>query len=175
MCCTWTERTWSNCHIADYTSVAIFAWEFLTGNCLHRKGFTRPLGAADTAYPSTFHPGPSWALYQIFSSVFPAFWSHNHGQNLLRDMKIINLFPWCKSCSFPSWKVNSPYPFFNRLKTNWTFTKRFATLSQGKGVTTDKKDVFIQIQNTTVCSKALVFCKIVSSLLSIIAVARLCP
>lgn len=29
MCCTWTERTWSNCHIAD-TSVTIFASECTT-------------------------------------------------------------------------------------------------------------------------------------------------
>ena len=44
---------------------------------------------------------------------------YNHGQKLLRHMKITNLFPWCKFCSPPpppQVKCSFPFPLFQCLK-----------------------------------------------------------
>ena len=57
---------------------------------------------------------------------------------------------------FPLVKGSLPFPLF-QCRKQITSTKRFATLfGERKGVTTDeKKNVFIQIPNSSVCSRAL--------------------
>ena len=56
-----------------------------------------------------------FAIFLLIQSQFchDISFSNNHGQKLLRHMKITNLFYCCKFCSLPSRKVASPSPFFN--------------------------------------------------------------
>ena len=80
----------------------------------------------------------------------------NHGQKLLRHMKITNVFTLgVNSPLFPCSRL-PPLSPFSMLETNKHPQSILQHCFGGRGVTTDEKGVFIQIQNSIVSWKVLV-------------------
>ena len=108
------KLTWENCTSSPFQGMAII---------LSREGGSPIPTTKPTLFVFFF-----WDVSQVTVQLA----SYNHGEKLLRHVKITNLFPWCRSCSFPLWKVASPSAFFS-VGNKSTPTKRFATLFGGRG------------------------------------------
>ena len=76
--------------------------------------------------------------------------THNQAQKLLRHVHIPTFLIGLNSPLPLLEKGSLPLHPSSKLQTNKHKRKRFATLFAGRGISTDEKRIFIQIQNPTV-------------------------